>query len=174
MTHGASLIDYFESVAAAVGKPLVFTEIGYENATDAASSPAGSSTHVVDSNLQAELYQAFFQAWQQSGNAALTGVYFWNWDPNAAEVGPGQPANFSPQGLPAQDVVASWFNPPHVTVATDNGANEVGVGHVVTITLNTSAAEIVTGAPTLLLSDNEVATYVGGSGTNALQFAYAI
>ena len=110
VTHGQSLINYFESVAAAVGRPLVFTELGYENATDAASSPAGSSTHIVDSSLQAELYQAFFQAWEQAGNSSLTGVYFWDWDPNAAEVGPGNGVNFSPQGLPAQGVVTTWFS----------------------------------------------------------------
>ncbi len=174
VTHGASLISYFEGVAAAVGKPLIFSEIGYENATDAASSPAGSSTHVVDPALQAELYQAFFQAWQQAGNSSLTGVYFWNWDPNSAEVGPGQPANFSPQGLPAQGVATSWFSPPSARAATDDGANEVGIGHVVTITLKTAEVEAVTGAPTLQLNDNEVATYVGGSGTNTLQFSYVV
>ena len=174
VTHGASLISYFEGVAAAVGKPLIFTEIGYENATDAASSPSGSSTHIVDSALQAELYQAFFQAWQQAGNSSLTGVYFWNWDPNSADVGPGQPANFSPQGLPAQGVVTSWFSPPSATAATDSGSNEAGVGHVVTITLKTAEAETVTGVPTLQLNDNEVASYVGGSGTNTLQFSYVV
>ncbi len=174
VTHGASLISYFESVAAAVGKPLIFSEIGYEDATDAASSPAGSSTNVVDPALQAELYQAFFQAWQQAGNSSLTGVYFWNWDPNSAEVGPGQPANFSPQGLPAQGVVTSWFSPPSATAATDDGAVEVGVGHVVTITLKTGEAETVAGVPTLQLNDGDVATYVGGSGTNTLQFSYVV
>jgi hypothetical protein len=111
VTGGQSLISYFESVAAAIGKPLVFTELGYENATDAASQPAGSSTNVVDSSLQAELYQAFFEAWQQAGNSSLTGVYFWNWDPNAGEVGPGEGVNFSPQGLPAQGVATDWFGP---------------------------------------------------------------
>ncbi|MGA8170939.1 MAG: DUF4214 domain-containing protein [Methylocystis sp.] len=174
VTHGASLISYFESVAAAVGKPLIFSEIGYEDATDAASSPAGSSTNAVDPALQAELYQAFFQAWQQAGNSSLTGVYFWNWDPNSAEVGPGQPANFSPQGLPAQGVATSWFSPPHTTAATDNGANEVGVGHVITITLAASEVETVRGAPSLQLNDDEVATYVGGSGTNTLEFSYVV
>jgi hypothetical protein len=109
VTGGQSLIAYFNSVGTAVGKPLIFTELGYENATDAASQPAGSSTNAVDSNLQANLYQAFFQAWQQAGNTPLTGVYFWNWDPNTAEVGPGNGVNFSPQGLPAQGVVTNWF-----------------------------------------------------------------
>ena len=48
------------------------------------------------------------------------------------------------------------------------------VGHVVTITVNTTAAATVTGMPTLQLNDNEVATYASGSGTNALQFTYMI
>ncbi len=63
---------------------------------------------------------------------------------------------------------------PSVTAATDDSSSEVGINHVVTITLNASAAEIVTGTPTLQLNDNEVATYVGGSGTDALQFSYVV
>ena len=63
---------------------------------------------------------------------------------------------------------------PSLTVSTDDGSSQVGIGHVVTITLNTAATEIVTGTPTLQLNDNEVATYVGGSGTSALQFSYMV
>jgi hypothetical protein len=109
ITGNQSLISYFESVATATGKPLLFTELGYENATDAALEPAGSSTNKADAPLQANLYQAFFDAWHQSGDTSLAGVYFWNWDPNAAEVGPGHGVNFSPQGQPAQTVVDTEF-----------------------------------------------------------------
>jgi hypothetical protein len=59
-----------------------------------------------------------------------------------------------------------------VTAATDDSSSTVGAGHVVTLTLNASEAVIVTGTPTLQLSDNEVATYASGSGTNALTFYY--
>jgi len=89
VTGNQSLISYFASVATQAGKPLLFTEIGYESASDAAKQPSGTSTNVYDPALQANLYSAFFEAWQQSGNNSLLGVYFWNWDPNAAEVGPG-------------------------------------------------------------------------------------
>jgi FG-GAP-like repeat len=109
VTGNQSLISYFDGVAAKIGKPLFFTEIGYESANDAALDPAGSSTNVYDPALQANLYAAFFDAWQQNGNGALTGVLFWNWDPNAAEVGPGNGANFSPQALPAQRVATAAF-----------------------------------------------------------------
>ena len=108
-TGNQSLISYFASVATATGLPLIFTELGYESATDAASQPFGSSTNTYDPSLQSNLYAAFFEAWRQSGNDTLTGVYFWNWDPNATEVGPGNPPNFSPQGEPAQAVVTANF-----------------------------------------------------------------
>jgi hypothetical protein len=110
VTGNQSLISYFASVATQAGKPLIFTEIGYESASDAAKQPFGTSTNVYDPALQANLYSAFFEAWQQSGNNSLIGVYFWNWDPNAAEVGPGNGPNFSPQGQPAQAVVTANFS----------------------------------------------------------------
>src|SRR5580700_1672811 len=123
VTGNQSLISYFASVATQTGKPLLFTEIGYESASDAAKQPSGTSTNVYDPALQANLYSAFFQAWQQSGNNSLLGVYFWNWDPNAAEVGPGNGPNFSPQGQPAQTVVTTNFSAPapalQVTPATN-------------------------------------------------------
>jgi Divergent InlB B-repeat domain/Viral BACON domain len=109
VTGNQSLISYFAAVATAAGKPLIFTELGYESASDAAKEPSGTSTNVYDPTLQANLYTAFFDAWQQSGNNALTGVYFWNWDPNVAEVGPGNGPNFSPQEEPAQAVVTANF-----------------------------------------------------------------
>jgi hypothetical protein len=109
VTGNQSLISYFESVSTATGLPLLFTEIGYPNATDAATQPYLSSTNVVDNTLQANLYQAFFDAWKADGNSSLAGVYFWNWDPNAGEVGPGHGVNFSPQGLAAQTVVTNGF-----------------------------------------------------------------
>jgi hypothetical protein len=110
VTGSQSLISYFESVATQTGKPLLFTEIGYESASDAAKQPFGTSTNIYDPAQQANLYQAFFDAWQQSGNSSLIGIYFWNWDPNAAEVGPGNGPNFSPQGEPAQEVVTVAFS----------------------------------------------------------------
>jgi len=125
VTGNQSLISYFESVATQTGKPLIFTELGYESASDAAQQPAGTSTNIYDPALQANLYAAFFDAWQQSGNNSLTGIYFWNWDPNAAEVGPGNGPNFSPQAEPAQRVVTAAFglHPVNVTLTATHDFN---------------------------------------------------
>jgi hypothetical protein len=61
-----------------------------------------------------------------------------------------------------------------ITATTDNNATALAAGHVVTLTLDTTEAVTVTGAPTLALNDNEVAAYVGGSGTSALTFTYTV
>ena len=102
-----SPIQYFENLSAQSGKPLVFTELGYANDSGAAAEPfaEGSSPNPA---LQAELYQAFFDAWQQSGNSSLVGTYFWEWDPNSANGGPTIDS-FSPQNNPAQQAAASGF-----------------------------------------------------------------
>jgi hypothetical protein len=112
VTGNQSLISYVEGVATQLGMPIILTELGYESATDAASQPVYTSTNVFDPTLQADLYQAFFTAWQQNGDNSLVGVYFWNWDPDVGEVGPNNGANFSPQELPAQQVMTTNFGFP--------------------------------------------------------------
>ena len=94
-------------------------------------------------------------------------------------VGVASTTGWAAQLTPADfQTIQSWENADTslwtVTATTDDGAKEVGIGHVITLTLNTIAAETVTGAPSLQLNDNEVASYVGGSGTTALQFAYTV
>jgi hypothetical protein len=97
-TGGLSLIQYYESLATATGKPLLFTEIGYNSAPDAASQPFFTSSSAYDPALQASLYQAFFQAWQAAGNTSLQGVWFWNWEPDPNTVGAGTDPSWTPQG----------------------------------------------------------------------------
>jgi beta-glucanase (GH16 family) len=61
-----------------------------------------------------------------------------------------------------------------ITSATSTGTSYVHTGQTVTFTMNTSEAVTVSGQPNLTLSDGGVATYVGGSGTNALTFSYVV
>jgi hypothetical protein len=125
LTGNQSLISYVEGVSTQLGMPIIFTELGYESASDAAMQPAFSTCmNCFDPTLQANLYQAFFTAWQQNGNDSLVGVYFWNWDPDVAEVGPNNGPNFSPQELPAQQVMTTNFGFP-LTVSTGAGNGSV-------------------------------------------------
>jgi hypothetical protein len=96
-TNGLSLIQYYEDVASVAGKPLLFTELGYNSAPDAASQPFFTSSSSYDPALQAQLYQAFFNAWQADGNTSLKGVWFWNWEPDPSTVGAGSGPNWTPQ-----------------------------------------------------------------------------
>ena len=109
MIGNKSPIEYFESLAAQSRKPLLFTELGYANDSGAAADPSASGNSP-EPTLQAELYQAFFQAWAQSGDSSLIGAYFWEWDPNGStsNVGP-EIDSFSPQNSPAQAQATAGF-----------------------------------------------------------------
>jgi uncharacterized repeat protein (TIGR03803 family) len=61
-----------------------------------------------------------------------------------------------------------------IAALADNGHTDVGIGHVVTITVDTGDAVTVTGTPTLTLSDGATARYAAGSGTTALTFDYTV
>ena len=60
--------------------------------------------------MQANLYTAFFRAWNQFGDGTMKGAIIWVWDPNTAQVGPGNGADFSPQGLPAAGIIKANFS----------------------------------------------------------------
>ncbi len=113
-----SPIEYFENLAAESGKPLLFTELGYANDSGAAADPSASGNSP-DPTLQAELYQAFFQAWMQSKTSSLAGTYFWEWDPNdnASNVGPNIDS-FSPQNSPALNQAIAGFEAVSVPAGT--------------------------------------------------------
>ena len=111
MTGGLSLIKYYENLAATIGKPLLFTELGYNSAPDAASQPFYTSSNTYDPTLQANLYQAFLTAWKAQGNTSLQGVYLWDWEPNPANVGAGSSPSWTPQGnTGALQVVDTGFS----------------------------------------------------------------
>ncbi len=64
--------------------------------------------------------------------------------------------------------------PGTLSFATDSGYTDLDAGHVVTFRLTTGEDVFVTGAPELQLSDGAIATYTGGSGSQAQTFAYTV
>jgi len=84
-------------------RPVVFTELGYRSTTTAAIQPRATDPvrpHEVDSELQANLYTAFFGLPYR--REALQGVFWWRWDPFAADA---DNAAFPPNGKPAEAVL---------------------------------------------------------------------
>jgi hypothetical protein len=131
MIGNQSPIGYFENLAAQSGKPLLFTELGYANDSGAAIDPSVAGNTPAP-ELQAALYQAFFQAWALSGSPALKGAYFWEWDPNGStsHVGPAIDS-FSPQNSPAQNQATAGFETQIHDGAIDNSSNIQVVGTLV-------------------------------------------
>lgn len=75
-----------------------------------------------------------------------------------------------------------FLDPAVLSVTTSGsgiaaGTGDLNAGHLVTLTLNTNEAinvDTTGGTPTLTLNDGGVASYTGGSGSNALTFAYTV
>ena len=93
--------------AAAAGKPLVLTEVGYLSRAGSAVDPWNYTRGApVDGAAQRRAYAAFAAAWERTGQ--LGGVFFWNYN------GDGGPRDrdYTPRGKPAAKVVRRFFGAP--------------------------------------------------------------
>ena len=101
------------SVQERTGKPVIFTEVGYRSTSDATAKPwAWRSDAPVDLDLQANAYEAMFQVfWNRTW---FGGAYIWKWYPEGSMRSGKRRASrrqrdFTPQGKPAEAVLARWF-----------------------------------------------------------------
>jgi len=93
-------------------KPVLFTEIGYrswDGTNQAPASQTGWGDTDVDEQEQADCYQATYEElWRRK--PWLQGMYWWNWevDPNPVWEADNW---FTPQGKPAENVIAQHYMP---------------------------------------------------------------
>ena len=90
-----------------LGRPIVFTEVGYPSLDGAAAWPWDETRKAaVDLEEQRVAYEAFVRTW--SGSRLLAGVYWWNW------FGFGGPkdTNYTPRNKPAAEVIRRWYARP--------------------------------------------------------------
>lgn len=88
-----------------VGRPVVFTEVGYPSTDGGAAWPWDHTRAApVDLEEQRRAYQAFIEVW--SGDPRLRGVYFWNWFGFS-----GRTPGYAPRGKPAADEIRRWYRP---------------------------------------------------------------
>lgn len=99
------------AIAAATGKPVLLTEVGYPARASAAARPwdhAGPATP--DPRLQAALLDRFFVAF--ADQPAVSGAFVWNWFGHGGALDAG----YSPRGRPAAAVMkrhyARWCGAP--------------------------------------------------------------
>ncbi|MFH1837020.1 MAG: glycoside hydrolase [Candidatus Omnitrophota bacterium] len=90
-----------------IGKPVLFTEIGYASTPEAPYFPWKSGSYGnADANIQALCYKAFFETiWNEPWFA---GVYWWKWDTNV-NAGGKYNRQFTPQNKPAQEILAANY-----------------------------------------------------------------
>ena len=88
-----------------VGKPLLFTEIGYPSNSTAAHKPWDYTLPgYADLDLQRLCYKAFIDTWQ--GAPELGGTFLWIWEPERGGAGD---LGYSWQGKPAEREIAKWY-----------------------------------------------------------------
>lgn len=96
--------DELVSWSRSVGRPLVFTEVGYPSLDGGAVDPWDYTQRTkADPEEQYRAYVAFTRAWTRVPE--LRGVFFWDW------YGEGGPQNkhYTPRGKPAETVIRRWF-----------------------------------------------------------------
>jgi hypothetical protein len=88
--------------------PVLLTEIGYRSARSAAAAPwrwpEDEGGVPPDSTLQARCYRAFFSTMRNT--PWFAGAIIWKWHPRHSRQ---RPTAFTPQGKPAERVLARWF-----------------------------------------------------------------
>ncbi len=99
-----------EAFSRSVGRPLLFTELGYLSQRGAAARPWDEgATQPVDLEDQRRAYQAFVDVWMAPPRdleaPLLAGVYFWNWYGWGGPTSPG----YTPRNKPAANEIRRYF-----------------------------------------------------------------
>lgn len=100
-------VSLLETWQRRIGKPVIFTEVGYRSIDYAAREPWNWTIEgPYNPKAQANCYHALFQAFL--GKPWFAGLFFWNWQTNPAAGGPGD-LGYTPQNKPAQEILRKFF-----------------------------------------------------------------
>jgi hypothetical protein len=93
-----------------VGKPVLFTEIGYRSIQGTNENPGDYVTvSPVDLQEQANCYNATFQEFYNKN--WFYGFYWWNWETNPS-AGGNADTGYTPQNKPVQAILTRWYSEP--------------------------------------------------------------
>ena len=175
----ASLTETPSTGDLVAGKTVTFTLNLNEAVTVAGGTPTltlndgGVATYTGGSGSNALTFSYAVGTGQNTASLAATAVNL-----NSATVtdGAGVAANLSLSGLTQSGPQIDTTTPTIVALAESPADGDLNAGKVVTITLDMSEVVMVKtgGTPTLSLNDGGVATYTGGSGSDALTFSYTV
>jgi hypothetical protein len=92
------------------GRPIIFAEAGYMSVAGAAREPwRVTGDWTLDLQGQADAYRALLETfWDRSW---WRGIYWWGWDTNPAQGGPGD-HDFTANNKPAENVIRAFYGAP--------------------------------------------------------------
>jgi hypothetical protein len=96
-------VDRIEDLHLRHGKPVLFTEAGFESRVGTAVTPWGGATGPVAQGPQARGYQAAYCVWSQL--PWFKGIYWWDWRATGYDAGDGSHA---PRGKLAESTMRAW------------------------------------------------------------------
>lgn len=108
LMEGAKQIsDKMEHIAKRYGKDIIITEIGYKSSRGTWIKPYDyRESRILDLEHQKRAYEAMLAA--LTGRTWLKGIYWWKWSTQLEHGGP-ENDDFTPNGKPAEQVVAKWY-----------------------------------------------------------------
>lgn len=109
-----------------IGKPLVFTEVGWCSQEGASIEPwnyyKNQKATPAGHEEQRRCYRAFMETW--SNTPEVGGIMWWEWNDT---IGGSNDYNYTPRGKPAEQELRNWFKAikQQGKVAVDQGASQV-------------------------------------------------
>jgi hypothetical protein len=154
---------YIRPLQQRIGKPVIFTEIGFRSVSGAHTQPWNSGMGgPYDAQEQVRDYTALFEYWNTVSFVQGVDLWWWKSDPNAGGQGD---TDYTVQNKPAEAVVKQWWTsggttqppPPSgpVTFTTTGSANpsNANVGQQVSVTANVTQTS---GSSSGIIVDMEV------------------
>ena len=160
------------------GKAVMIT-LGLNGTVTVAGTPTltlndgGTATYTAGSGSNTLSFS--YTVGATDSNVASLTVQSINFNGGAIHDGAGNNASLSLTGLTQSGPMIDTTVPAVTSVVETPGTGDLNAGKAVTITLDLSeSVSVVGGTPTLILNDGGTASYSGGSGSNALTFAYTV
>ncbi len=94
--------------AARERKPVLFTEIGWDNLNNTLAKPWDYvGTGLINPHNQVIAYQAFIRVWRKLPASSFVGAFIWEWLPGCKPTDYGA---YSPQGEPVLPLIRHWIS----------------------------------------------------------------
>jgi hypothetical protein len=88
-----------------VGRPVLFTELGYESRRGAAALPSGPAAGTIDQRNQAAAYAAAYRVWARV--PWFRGIYWWEWSADGRNATTAD-GSYRPAGKLAEAAIRAW------------------------------------------------------------------